>query len=103
MLGMSMGLGVIPPLLMFLGTGRKNRYYYDSSRKALNFHLTIFPLFVVSGFLLSWFKYIILAMELLIIMYAMLRIATRKPYAYPAIPYIKDKAKRVEKRYSDVR
>ncbi|MFP3878561.1 DUF4870 domain-containing protein, partial [Bacillus paralicheniformis] len=44
MLGISLILGVIPPLIMFLISRKKDLYYGESSRKALNFHLTIFPL-----------------------------------------------------------
>jgi len=101
MLGTSLILGVIPPLIMFLITRKKNLYYGESSCKALNFHLTIFPLFVICGFLPSWVKYVILALETLIIMYAIIRIAFKNPYYYPAIPYIKNK--NIEKRYSHVK
>ncbi|MEK3937504.1 DUF4870 domain-containing protein [Sporosarcina sp. FSL W7-1349] len=103
MLGVSLLLGVIPPLIMFLMTRKKNLYYCESSRKALNFHLTIFPLFIISGFLLSWGKFAVLAIETVIIMYAIIRIAIQRPYNYPAIPYIKSKVENIEKRYSHVR
>ncbi|MED1144489.1 DUF4870 domain-containing protein [Bacillus paralicheniformis] len=103
MLGISLILGVIPPLIMFLISRKKDLYYGESSRKALNFHLTIFPLFVIGSFLPSWVKYVILAIETLIIMYAIIRIAFQKPYYYPAIPYIKSKDENIEKRYSHIK
>ena len=103
MLGISLILGVIPPLIMFLITTKKNLYYRESSRKALNFHLTIFPFFIISSFLPLWVKYVILALETLIIMYAIIRIAFQKTYYYPAIPYIKNKDQNIEKRYSHVK
>ena len=103
MLVVSLLLGVIPPLIMFLMTRKKNIYYCESSRKALNFHLTIFPLFIISSLLPSWVKYALLAIETLIIMYAIIRIAFQKTYYYPAIPYIKSKEENIEKRYSHVR
>src|SRR5699024_7672112 len=96
MLVISIILGVIPPLIMFLVTRRGKLYFYESSRKALNFHLTIFPLFVTSGFIASWLKYIVLTIEILIILYAMIRIAQHKPYNYPAIPYIRSKSATTE-------
>lgn len=91
MLGTSLVLGVIPPLVMFMVTRRKNGYYREASRKALNFHLTIFPFFLSSSFLPQWFKYTFLMIETFIILYAMFCIALQKPYHYPAIPYIKNK------------
>ncbi len=103
MLGISLLLGVIPPLIMFLITRKKNLYYRESSRKALNFHLTIFPLFVISSLLPSWIKYAILAIETLIIIYAIIQIALQRPYQYPAIPYIKGKKANLEKGYSHVK
>lgn len=103
MLGISLLLGVIPPLIMFLITRRKNLYYGEASRKALNFHLTIFPLFIMSSFFPSWVKYAILVVETIIIMYAIVRIAFQRPYQYPAIPYIKSKNGNIEKRFSHVR
>ncbi|MEK4025560.1 MULTISPECIES: DUF4870 domain-containing protein [Sporosarcina] len=103
MLVVSLLLGVIPPLIMFLMTRKKNLYYCESSRKALNFHLTIFPLFIISSLLPAWVKYALLAIETLIIMYAIIRIAFQKTYYYPAIPYIKSKEENIEKRYSHVR
>lgn len=39
MLGTSLVLGVIPPLFMFMVTRRKNGYYREASRKALNFYI----------------------------------------------------------------
>ncbi|MCE5173014.1 DUF4870 domain-containing protein [Paenibacillus profundus] len=103
MLGISLLLGVLPPLIMFLVSRKKHRYYREASRKALNFHLTIFPLFVTSSFLPSWYKYAFLAIETLIILYAMIRIAFQKPYHYPAIPYIKNKETKYKKKgYSHV-
>lgn len=89
MLGISLILGVIPPLIMYFITKRKNMFYNESSRKALNFHLTIFPFFIISRFFPIWFMFAVLAIETVIIMYAMSRIAFQKPYSYPAIPYIK--------------
>ncbi|MCG7334433.1 DUF4870 domain-containing protein [Sporosarcina sp. ACRSM] len=89
MLGISLFLGVIPPLILYLVTRKRNLYYWESSRKALNFHLTIFPLFIISSLLPPWVKYALLAMETLIIMNAIIRIAFQKPYYYPAVPYIK--------------
>lgn len=66
MLGTSLILGFIPPLIMFLASRKKKIFYREASRKALNFHLTIFPLFLVSYILPSSFKsfsYIILIIE----------------------------------------
>lgn len=103
MLGTSLILGVIPPLIMFFITRKKNLFYFESSRKALNFHLTIFPLFIISSLLPPWVKYIILAIETLIIMYAAIRVTFQRTYYYPAIPYIKSKENNLEKRYSHVR
>lgn len=103
MLGISLLLGVIPPLLMFIVQRKKNLYYYESSRKALNFHLTIFPLFIVSSFLEPWTKYALLATETLIILYVIIRIAVQRPYYYPAIPFIKSKEEKIEERYSHVK
>lgn len=91
MLGTSLALGVIPPLIMFFVTRKKNGYYREACRKALNFHLTIFPFFLTSSFLPQWFKYTFLIIETLIIMYAIISIALQKSYHYPAIPYIKNK------------
>ncbi|WP_226530687.1 DUF4870 domain-containing protein [Metabacillus niabensis] len=103
MLGISLILGVIPPLIMFLMRRKKNLYYCESSRRALNFHLTIFPFFIISSLLPSGVKYGILAIETFIILYAIIRIAFKRPYYYPAIPYIKIKESSIEKRYSHVR
>lgn len=103
MLVISLILGFIPPLIMFIKTRKKNHYYSESSRKALNFHLTIFPLFIMSSMLPSWGKYAILAVETIIILYAIIRIALHKPYQYPAIPYIKNKDGNIETRYTHVR
>lgn len=95
MLGISLVLGVLPPLVVFFVTRKSTSYYREASRKALNFHLTIFPLFIASYALPSLYKYILLVIETLIIMYAMIRIARNKTYHYPAIPYIK---KQIESR-----
>lgn len=89
MLGISLVLGVLPPLVMFLVTRKSESYYREASRKALNFHLTIFPLFIASYALPLVCKYILLMIETMIILYAMIRIAGNKAYHYPAIPYIK--------------
>ncbi|EPY12256.1 DUF4870 domain-containing protein [Paenibacillus alvei] len=89
MLAISLILGVLPPLAMFLVTRRTESYYRDASRTALNFHLTILPCFIVSYALPPWFKYIVLLVETVIILYAMIRIALKKAYRYPAIPYLK--------------
>nr|WP_277949804.1 DUF4870 domain-containing protein [Priestia endophytica] len=103
MLGISLVLGVLSPLLMYVITNRKkmNIFYQETSRKALNFHLTIFPFFLIRYFLpqnYGNFIYIILAVELIFILNAMFRIGLNKPYSYPfAIPYIREKKKR-EKR-----
>lgn len=89
MLGISLIFGVFPPLAMYLVTKRKNRYFQEASSKALNFHLTIFPLFVVSYFLPPWFMLIILGIETCIIVNVIIRIALQKSYRYPAIPYVR--------------
>lgn len=102
MLGTSLVLGVFPPLLMFLITNRKKGdiFYRETSRKALNFHLTIFPFFLVRYFLPNEYRdfiYVVLAVELLFILNAMFRIGLNRPYTYPiAIPYIKEKKEKVE-------
>ena len=64
-------------------------YFREASRKALNFHLTIFPLFISSYFLPPWFAFIVLGIETFIILIVMIRIAFQKNYFYPAIPYIR--------------
>ncbi|MCC8354669.1 DUF4870 domain-containing protein [Bacillus sp. AF23] len=46
MLGISLALGVLPPLVMFFSQRKKNIFYREASRKALNFHLTLIPLFI---------------------------------------------------------
>ena len=89
MLGISLVFGVFPPLLMYLVTRKKGMYFREASRKALNFHLTIFPLFLSSYFLPSWFVFIVLGIETIIILIVMIRIAFQKNYYYPAIPYIR--------------
>lgn len=95
MLGSSLVLGMFPPLLMFLFTRKKrmSSFYREASRKALNFHLTIFPFFLIRYLLPSEygsFIYVVLAVELLFILNAMIRIALNKSYTYPfTIPYIK--------------
>lgn len=97
MLGSSLVLGMFPPLLMFLLTRKKRRssFYREASRKALNFHLTIFPFFLIRYLLpaeFGSFIYLVLAVELLFILNAMIRIALNKSYTYPfTIPYIKPK------------
>ncbi|PRP50986.1 DUF4870 domain-containing protein [Bacillus halotolerans] len=91
MLGISLALGVLPPLVMFFSYRKKNIFYREASRKALNFHLTLIPLFISSSFLPPWVKYVILAIETMIILFAMICIAMQKPYQYPAIQYIKNK------------
>lgn len=90
MLGISIILGVFPPLIMFLVT-KNGFYFHEASRKALNFHLTIFPLFILSSFFPPWTKYALWGIETVIIFYAILQIAFQRPYQYPAIPYIKRK------------
>ncbi|WP_244965669.1 DUF4870 domain-containing protein [Paenibacillus alvei] len=89
MLAISLVLGVLPPLVMYFVTRKSTSYYREASHKALNFHLTIFPLFVASYALPSLYKYILLMIETIIILYAMIHIARNKAYRYPAIPYIK--------------
>ncbi|MCY9124512.1 DUF4870 domain-containing protein, partial [Bacillus inaquosorum] len=75
MLGISLALGVLPPLVMFFSQRKKNIFYREASRKALNFHLTLIPLFISSSFLPPWVKYVILAIETIIILFAMICIA----------------------------
>ncbi|HHT7239529.1 TPA: DUF4870 domain-containing protein [Bacillus cereus] len=93
MLGASLIIGFFPPLLMFLITRKKNIFYREVSRKALNFHLTIFPFFFISYFAPPWYTnviYVVLAVELIFILNAMIRIALQKSHNYPiSIPYIK--------------
>ncbi|MFP7416587.1 DUF4870 domain-containing protein [Priestia filamentosa] len=104
MLGISLVLGVFSPLLMYVITNRKkmNIFYQETSRKALNFHLTIFPFFLIRYFLpqnYGNFIYIILAVELIFILNAMFKIGLNKPYSYPfAIPYIRGKIETGEKK-----
>lgn len=98
MLVTSLLIGFLPPLIMFLFSRKKNEYYYETSRKALNFHLTIFPFFFIGYFLSSWYVfviYIVLGVELFFILNAMIRIALHKGYQYPAIAYINSREKRV--------
>ncbi|YCA43900.1 DUF4870 domain-containing protein [Bacillus sp. JZ8] len=94
MLGTSLILGFIPPLIMFLASRKKKIFYRETSRKALNFHLTIFPLFLVSYILPSSFKsfsYIILIIESFFILNAMISILIHKPYKYWVLPYLKER------------
>ncbi|MBG9812154.1 hypothetical protein ABD68_11185 [Bacillus endophyticus] len=104
MLGLSLVLGVISPLLMYIITNKRkmNIFYRETSRKALNFHLTIFPFFLIRYFLpqdYGNFIYIVLAVELIFILNAMFRIGLNKPYTYPiAIPYIRGKIETREKK-----
>ncbi|WP_377863280.1 DUF4870 domain-containing protein [Bacillus sp. R86525] len=95
MLGASLVFGFLPPLLMFLITRKKNVFYREVSRKALNFHLTIFPFFFISYFSPPWYVnviYVVLVVELVFILNAMIRIALRKSHNYPiSISYIKKK------------
>nr|WP_281277132.1 DUF4870 domain-containing protein [Oceanobacillus piezotolerans] len=92
MLGISLILGFFPPLIMFL-LYKKNPFYRESSRKALNFHLTIFPFFFISYFLPSWYTkiiYVVLVVELIFIVSAMIRIARNQSHTYfISIPYIR--------------
>jgi hypothetical protein len=107
MLGISLVLGVISPLLMYVITNKKkmNIFYRETSRKALNFHLTIFPFFLIRYFLpqdYGNFIYVVLAVELIFILNAMFRIGLNKPYTYPiAIPYIREKKETREKKTED--
>ncbi|HLR68403.1 DUF4870 domain-containing protein [Virgibacillus alimentarius] len=93
MLGISLLFGFLPPFIMFLKTRKTNMFYREASRKALNFHLTIFPFFFISYFMPAWytnFIYVVLVIELFFIGYAMIRIARKKSHTYPiAITYIK--------------
>ncbi|MED4454075.1 DUF4870 domain-containing protein [Metabacillus fastidiosus] len=107
MLGISLTFGVFPPLFMFLFTRKRNIFYHETSRKALNFHLTIFPFFLINYFLPNQYRfiiYIVLVIELAAILNVMIRIASHKSYSYfIAIPYIKRKGNEVEKEYFDVK
>ncbi|SDH73907.1 protein of unknown function [Alteribacillus persepolensis] len=93
MLGVSIILGFIPPLIMYIFTRQQNRFYRESSRRALNFHLTIFPFFAITYVLPSSYVYlafIVLLVEVIVIVYAMIRIAMKKAYRYPAVPFIRE-------------
>ncbi|QQK81508.1 DUF4870 domain-containing protein [Salicibibacter cibi] len=101
MLGISLFLGIFPPLIMYTVTRKKDTFYRESSRKALNFHLTIFPFFVLSYFFSPIYPMSIalavLATELLFILNAMVRIALRKHHSYLiAIPFVKKERKEVQ-------
>lgn len=96
MLGISLIVAVFAPLIMFLITREGNRFYRETSRKALNFHLTILPFFVVMNLfpiLPTWYFYVLFAVliiEYIFIIRAMILIALRKPHSYLiAIPFLK--------------
>ena len=103
MLGISLLLAFLPPLILFFIARKEQGYYREASRKALNFHMTVFPLFLISSFLPSWVKYLLLAVEYLFIINAIICIKQHKPYSYPAIPYIKRKEVPHVQKYDDNR
>lgn len=92
---LSIFVGIIPPLIMFLITRKiGTKFSAEASRKALNFHMTIFPFFISNYFLPEsishWFVWIVLIVELLGISIAMLGIARGRRHSYfIAIPFFR--------------
>ncbi|SDI48054.1 DUF4870 domain-containing protein [Natribacillus halophilus] len=93
MLITSIPLGFFPPLIMFLITKNRSEFYRETSRKALNFHLTLIPLFsMVFIFELHFmYSFILLGFETIVLLNAVIKVFLNKPYSYPAIPFIRSK------------
>lgn len=91
----SLLLTFVLPILVYLGTKGRNKYFADHAKEGMNLHFTFFPVFLILNLIslrwsvLSAFSYGLITIEAILILIAVVYTLKGKKFSYPVIRYFK--------------
>ncbi|MBS4207238.1 DUF4870 domain-containing protein [Bacillus sp. FJAT-50079] len=91
----SLLLTFVLPILVYLGTKDRNKYFADHAKEGMNLHFTFFPIFLILNLVsLKWsvvsvFSYGLIILETILILIAVIYTLKGKKFSYPVIRYFK--------------
>lgn len=91
----SLVLTFILPILVYLGTKKRNKYFADHAKEGMNLHFTFFPVLLILSLIslrwnmLSALSYGLIVFETILILIAVVYTLKGKKFSYPAIRYFK--------------
>lgn len=91
----SLLLTFVLPILVYLMTKGRNKYFADHAREGMNLHFTFFPVFLILNLIsLRWgvfsaFSYGLITLETILILIAVVFTLKGKMFSYPVIRYFK--------------
>lgn len=89
----SLLLTFVLPILVYLGTKRRSKYFADHAKEGMNLHFTFFPIFLLLNLfsirwsVLSIFSYGLITLEAILILIAVINTLRGKKFSYPVIRY----------------
>ncbi len=87
----SLLLTFILPMLVYLGTKKRNKYFADHAKEGMNLHFTFFPILLILNLMNMGpvFTYGLLTLETILILIAAIYALKGKKFSYPVIRYFK--------------
>ncbi|MGE7915743.1 DUF4870 domain-containing protein [Lysinibacillus xylanilyticus] len=91
----SLLLTFILPILVYLVTRNKNKYFADHAKEGMNLHFTFFPVFLFLTFIsekwsaASTLSFVLIILETILIVIAAIYTFSGKKFSYPVIRYFK--------------
>jgi len=93
----SLLLTFILPILVYLVSRNKNKYFADHAKEGMNLHFTFFPIFLLLTFIskkwsaVSMISFALIILETILILVAAIYTLNGKKFSYPVIRYFKVK------------
>jgi len=91
----SLVLTFVLPILVYLVTRNKNKYFADHAKEGMNLHFTFFPVFLLLTFIsekwsaASTLSFVLIILETILIVIAAIYTFNGKKFSYPVIRYFK--------------
>lgn len=91
----SLLLTFILPILVYLVSRNKNKYFADHAKEGMNLHFTFFPVFLLLTFIskkwsaVSMISFALIILETILILVAAIYTLNGKKFSYPVIRYFK--------------
>jgi uncharacterized protein len=91
----SLLLTFVLPILVYLVTRNKNKYFADHAKEGMNLHFTFFPVFLFLTFIsekwsaASTLSFVLIILETILIVIAAIYTINGKKFSYPVIRYFK--------------